>query len=53
MVRLAAAAHEGVLLLGVAALPPDVIIEQTAEGPRYHVPEDWFLTTPAGGPSRN
>ena len=32
--RLAAAAHEGVLgLLGVAALPPDVIIEQTAEGP--------------------
>jgi hypothetical protein len=37
VVRLAAAAHEGVLgLLGVAALPPDVIIEQTAEGPRYH-----------------
>ena len=54
VVRLAAAAHEGVLgLLGVAALPPDVVIEQTAEGPRYHVPEDWFLTTPAGGPSRN
>ena len=54
VVRLAAAAHEGVLgLLGVAALPPDVIIEQTAEGPRYHVPEDWFLTIPAGGPSRN
>ena len=53
MVRLAAAAHEGVLgLLGVAALPPDVIIEQTAEGP-LHVPEDWFLTMPAGGPSRN
>jgi hypothetical protein len=54
VVRLAAAAHEGVLgLLGVAALPPDVIIEQTAEGPRYHVPDDWFLTTPADGPSRN
>ena len=52
VVRLAAAAHEGVLgLLGVAALPPDVIIEQTAEGPRYHVPEDWFLTTPAGDPA--
>jgi hypothetical protein len=54
VVRLAAAAHEGVLgLLGVAALPPDVIIEQTAEGPRYHVPEDWFLTTPSGEPSSN
>jgi hypothetical protein len=53
-VRLAAAAHEGVLgLLGVAALPPDVIIEQTGEGPRYHVPEDWFLTTPAGEPRNN
>jgi hypothetical protein len=53
IVRLAAAAHEGVLgLLGVAALPPDVIIEQTDEGPRYHVPDDWFLTTPAGGPAR-
>ncbi len=48
-VSLAAAAHEGVLgLLGVAALPPDVIVEQTADGPRYHVPEDWFLATPAG-----
>jgi hypothetical protein len=46
VVRLAAAAHEGVLgLLGVAALPPDVIIEQTDDGPRYRVPEDWFLTT--------
>jgi hypothetical protein len=53
VVRLAAAAHEGVLgLLGVAALSPDVIIEQTAEGPRYHVPEDWFLTTPAADPGR-
>jgi hypothetical protein len=48
VVRLAAAAHEGVLgLLGVAAMPPDVVVEQTDEGPRYHVPEDWFLTTPA------
>jgi hypothetical protein len=50
-VSLAAAAHEGVLgLLGVAAMPPDVVVEQTPEGPRYHVPEDWFLTTPAGEP---
>jgi hypothetical protein len=49
-VTLAAAAHEGVLgLLGLAALPPDVIVEQTADGdPRYHVPEDWFVTAPAG-----
>jgi hypothetical protein len=30
-------------------MPPDVVVEQTAEGPRYHVPEDWFLTTPAAG----
>jgi hypothetical protein len=52
-VSLAAAAHEGVLgLLGVAALPPEVMVEQTAEGPRYHVPDDWFLTTPASGPGR-
>ena len=27
-------------------------IEQTAEGPRYHVPENWFLTIPANGPGR-
>jgi hypothetical protein len=48
-VRLAAAAHQGVLgLLGVEALPPDVLVEETPEGPRYHVPDDWFLTTPAG-----
>src|SRR3712207_1959747 len=40
VVRLAAAAHEGVLgLLGVAAMPPDVLVEQTDQGPRYHVPE--------------
>lgn len=52
-VTLAAAAHEGVLgLLGVAALPPDVIVEQTDEGPRYHVPDDWFLAIPAGGSGR-
>jgi hypothetical protein len=52
-VSLAAAAHEGVLgLLGVAALPPDVVVEQTPDGPRYHVPEDWFLTSPAGGNGR-
>jgi hypothetical protein len=49
-VTLAAAAHEGLLgLLGLAALPPDVVVEETAEGARYHVPEDWFVAAPAGG----
>ena len=49
-VTLAAAAHEGVLgLLGLAALPPDVLVEEAPDGtPRYHVPEDWFVTAPAG-----
>jgi hypothetical protein len=48
-VTLAAAAHQGVLgLLGLAALPPDVVVEETPEGSRYHVPEDWFVTTPTG-----
>ena len=48
-VTLAAAAHEGVLgLLGLAALPPDVVVEETPDGARYHVPEDWFVTAPAG-----
>jgi hypothetical protein len=49
-VTLSAAAHAGLPgLLGLAALPPDVKTEDTAHGPRYHVPEDWFVTTPAGG----
>jgi hypothetical protein len=48
-VTLAAAAHEGVLgLLGLAALPPGVVVEETPEGSRYHVPEDWFVTALAG-----
>jgi hypothetical protein len=25
-----------------------VVVEETPEGARYHVPEDWFITTPAG-----
>ena len=50
-VTLTAAAHEGVLgLLGLAALPPDVVVEETPDGSRYHVPDDWFAATPA---SRN
>jgi hypothetical protein len=48
-VTLAPAALDGVLgLLGLAALPPDVLVEETADGPRYQVPENWFVTTPAG-----
>jgi hypothetical protein len=46
-VSLAPAAHAGLLgLLGLASLPPDVIIDHTPEGPRYAVPDDWFVTTP-------
>jgi hypothetical protein len=42
-----AAAHSGVLgLLGLASLPPDVLVQQTPQGPRYAVPEDWFETVP-------
>jgi hypothetical protein len=48
-VTLAPAALEGVLgLLGLAALPPDVLVTETADGPRYQVPSDWFVATPAG-----
>ena len=47
-VRLAPAALAGVLgLLGLAALPPDVLVTETAEGPRYQVPDGWFVATPA------
>ena len=52
VVRLAAAAHEGGAGAARRRLPPDVIIEQTAEGPRYHA-RGLALTMPAGGPSRN
>ncbi|HEY2958808.1 MAG TPA: hypothetical protein VGM21_11470 [Actinomycetota bacterium] len=46
-VTLTAAAHSGVLgLLGLASLPPDVLVQQTPQGPRYAVPEDWFETVP-------
>lgn len=48
-VALAPAALAGVLgLLGLEALPPDVQVEQAPDGPRYAVPEDWFLVQPAG-----
>ena len=51
-VSLSQAAHEGVLgLMGLASLPSDVLMEETAEGARYQVPEDWFIAEPAGGGS--
>lgn len=47
-VDLAPAALEGVLgLLGLAALPPDVLVDETPDGPRYSVPDLWFEVTPA------
>ena len=52
-VALAPAANAGVLgLLGLAALPPDVLVEETPDGPRYHVPEEWFVTVRADGNGR-
>jgi len=49
-VTLAPAAHDGLLgLLGLAALPPDVIVDRTPEGPRYAVPDDWFVAIPSPG----
>jgi len=48
-VQLAPAALTGVLgLLGLQALEEGVQVEQTPEGPRYAVPEDWFVVLPAG-----
>jgi hypothetical protein len=47
-VALSEDAHTGVLgLMGVAAMPPDVRVEETDEGPHYQVPEDWFIAQPA------
>jgi len=49
-VTLAPAARTGVLgLLGLAALPPEVLVEETPDGQRYQVPEDWFMVVPAAG----
>jgi hypothetical protein len=51
-VCLSEAAHNGVLgLMGLAALPADVLVEDTAEGTRYQVPDDWFIAEPAVGGS--
>jgi hypothetical protein len=47
-VTLSEQALTGVLgLMGLAALPEDVLVEETPEGPRYRVPEDWFVAAPA------
>jgi hypothetical protein len=49
-VCLSEAAHQGVLgLMGLAALPEDVLVEETDEGARYQVPDDWFIAEPAAG----
>jgi hypothetical protein len=48
-VALSEAAHKGVLaLMGLSAMPPDVKVEETGDGPRFQVPEEWFITSPAG-----
>lgn len=47
-VALSEDAHKGVLgLMGLAAMPPEVKVEETDEGPRYQVPEGWFIAQPA------
>ena len=47
-VELAPAAVKGVLgLLGLAALPAEVLVEEGPDGARFHVPDDWFLVSPA------
>ena len=47
-VTLSEHAHRGLLgLMGLAALPADVLVEETPEGPRYSVPDDWFIAAPA------
>jgi hypothetical protein len=49
-VSLSPAAHEGVLgLMGLASLPADVLVEETEQGARYQVPDDWFIAEPAAG----
>ncbi len=48
-VALSEAAHKGVLaLMGLSSMPEDVQVEETDDGPRFQVPEDWFITEPAG-----
>jgi hypothetical protein len=47
-VTLSEHAHRGVLgLMGLAALPAEVLVEETPDGPRYSVPDEWFIAAPA------
>jgi hypothetical protein len=51
-VSLSDAAHSGVLgLMGLAAIPADVLVEETDGVARYKVPDDWFIAQPAAGGS--
>jgi hypothetical protein len=36
-------------LLGLAPLAPDVLVEETPEGPSYQVPDTWFLVSKDDG----
>lgn len=52
-VELTPAALDGVLgLLGLAPIPPDVLVDETPDGPRYQVPDTWFLVAPSDGATR-
>jgi hypothetical protein len=47
-VELAGAALDGVDgLLGQAPMAPDVLVEETPDGPGYQVPDTWFVVVPA------
>lgn len=46
-------ALDGVLgLLGLAPIPPDVLVDETPDGPRYQVPDTWFAVSPGDGEAR-
>jgi hypothetical protein len=42
-----AALHGALGLIGLAALPPDVELHESPDGPQYHVPDTWFHAEPA------
>jgi hypothetical protein len=49
-VELTGAALDGALgLLGLAPLPPDVLVDESPDGPRYRVPDTWFAAAPSDG----
>lgn len=52
-VELAPAALDGVDgLLGQAPMAPDVVVDQTPDGPSYQVPDTWFRVEPLGEAQR-